>query len=594
MISIPKQLQQPEFRFIILLRADKHPLEKWKEKQYAFDDPILLKHLDLGYNYGVVGGPGNLLIIESDYSIIDEKFVGHDSLETFSVRSPGHFGLHRYYISNDKIENSKLKNEKYKDDTGTLTDLGQIQAEGRYVVGPGCIHTNGKPYDIVNDIDIKEITKPTIEYILGEFIDAPVATQKTLDGMKLVKSINITFDKVLKLEDYHQRGDEYNGSNPFHGSDSGANFSFNEVKGVWRCWRCETGGNVLHLIGIKEGIFKCHECKPGVGTKEQWRNIFGIAKRNYGLVEQEYKPSFDNTGPEMDILKNPNLLNIIIKECNKKIEGEVDSIRAIFLCSMGRLVRCSRKTSFNLFVSDFSGVGKDYVVDNALDIWQGCRKGYRLKKKIKNKDENGKDIIDIEYIDKTTPVKIKRTRISPKVLNYWHNTDNEEWSWDGMILYLEDISDEVLNDETFKVYTSGGSDVTVLKDQYVKDMKIIGKPVVFITSANASPDSELIRRLGILNLDSTKNQTSNIIRRALDDALMVKDIEYDEVVTNALTLLQEKSVNIPFARGLDVFSVESIIIRTFIGRFLDFIRASAVLHQFQREQDEYGNIIATG
>jgi hypothetical protein len=87
MLTIPTQLQNPDFRFILVQEKDKRPLEnywqchllkeaqeKWecdkaeadknnkpfkkaipeRVAQYRFDEPIFLEHLEKGGNYGIV------------------------------------------------------------------------------------------------------------------------------------------------------------------------------------------------------------------------------------------------------------------------------------------------------------------------------------------------------------------------------------------------------------------------------------------------------------------------------------------------------------------------------------------------------------
>ena len=64
---IPKQLHKPEFRFVLLKAKDKIPFEKdWTNKGYAFDNPKLLEHIKKGGNYGVIGGYGNLRMLDID------------------------------------------------------------------------------------------------------------------------------------------------------------------------------------------------------------------------------------------------------------------------------------------------------------------------------------------------------------------------------------------------------------------------------------------------------------------------------------------------------------------------------------------------
>jgi len=105
------------------------------------------------------------------------------------------------------------------------------------------------------------------------------------------------------------------------------------------------------------------------------------------------------------ILKDPNLFEkIAISETDKKIVGEIPARKVIVLCAYGgRLVENSQTASFNLLVNDDAGVGKDYVTGASLEL------------------------LPKQYY-------IKKSRISPTVMNYWHNAEDEpSWTWDGSV-----------------------------------------------------------------------------------------------------------------------------------------------------------------
>lgn len=266
------------------------------------------------------------------------------------------------------------------------------------------------------------------------------------------------------------------------------------------------------------------------------------------------------------ILSDPNLFTRITeKEMDKKIVGEFDSRKTIFLCCCGSLVKNARMTSFNLLVNSESGAGKDWVSSNAILIMP---KGSW----------------------------IKRTRISPNLFNYWHNAKYEpDWSWDGKVLYLEDVSNNILNHEVFKTMCSSGSKATILINQTPVDLEIKGKPVVIITSASATPENELLRRFTILNLDETVDQTKEINKRQAEFAEKGFLNVYDVNLIGALSKLERVEVKIPFAKKLtELLPTDHIIMRTAFDRFLDYIKASAALHQFQRKFDAQDYVLAEG
>lgn len=266
----------------------------------------------------------------------------------------------------------------------------------------------------------------------------------------------------------------------------------------------------------------------------------------------------------LQILKDHKLFDkITLEEFDKKIVGEKEARRLIFLCANGRLVENHNIASYNLLVNDEAGSGKDHICKNVLEI---------LPKE--------------QYIYKT--------RITPTVLTYWHNSEKEpEWSWNGKVFYNEDISESVLNSDVFKVMCSSGSNATVVIEQEAIDIEIKGKPVMVTTTATSIPNPELVRRFAIVNLTDSKNQTREIMKRHSEFAKKGKVPEYDEKLIESLKLLQRVKVKIPFADKIyKYFPDSNVIMRTLYPRFLDLIKASASFHQYQRKKDNEGYILA--
>jgi len=190
----------------------------------------------------------------------------------------------------------------------------------------------------------------------------------------------------------------------------------------------------------------------------------------------------------------------------------------------------------------------------------------------------------------------KRTRISEHVFTYWHAPEKEPgFTWDGKIFYGEDISNNVLNGDVFKTFSSSGSHATILKDQTPIDIEIRGKPVLIITTASANPKREIMRRFTNIQLDESSGQTEKIKVYQTKCAQEGVVPEYDSKITEALKYLRRVKVKIPFADRLStVLPNDHIIIRTVFSRFLDHIKASVSLYQYQREKDDEGFLLATG
>ena len=91
-MEIPKQLQNPNFRFCLLKAKEKIPFEKsWQKNGYCFDNPKLLNWIKNGGNYGVIGGYGNLRILDIDKKDLEEFFK--KLFDTFTIKTGGG-GLH--------------------------------------------------------------------------------------------------------------------------------------------------------------------------------------------------------------------------------------------------------------------------------------------------------------------------------------------------------------------------------------------------------------------------------------------------------------------------------------------------------------------
>lgn len=263
-------------------------------------------------------------------------------------------------------------------------------------------------------------------------------------------------------------------------------------------------------------------------------------------------------------LKNPNLLNNLVEEVQQSVVGENNSITSILLATAGKDVENCQTASYNLIVNSKSGTGKDYTTGKVLDLW-------------------------------SSDICIKRTRISKTALTYWHNAKFEpDWTWDGKILVLQDIAEEVLNSDVFKVMQSDGSCATIVINNMACDIKVNGKPVMIITTAKSSPNMELLRRNSICQLDESEEQTKAILKQQAKNAIQGKVNKSNPKLKESLKYLRRVKVLIPFAESIvEQFPTKSLVMRTLFNRFIDYIKASASLHQYQRDKKD-SFILATG
>lgn len=191
-MEIPKQLKNPNFRFVLLGKGGtekaKIPFEKdWQNKGYAFDNPKLINHIQTENNFGVIGGYGNLRILDIDEPKLAEEF--EKKLDTYTIKT-GSGGRHFYFIS-DYNTNHVLINE-----------LGELRANNYQVVSAPCKHQNGNYYEIVNEADIQEITREELFTLIQPYIRKESINKKTENNNKNEKDTSrsgLEYRKAIAL-----------------------------------------------------------------------------------------------------------------------------------------------------------------------------------------------------------------------------------------------------------------------------------------------------------------------------------------------------------------------------------------------------------
>jgi hypothetical protein len=267
----------------------------------------------------------------------------------------------------------------------------------------------------------------------------------------------------------------------------------------------------------------------------------------------------------LEALKDPNLIEAFVKEYSKRITREKETIRTLFILTLGgSLVENAEPTSSNLMINDETGAGKDFIARNVFKLFPN------------------------ELI-------FHRKRISETSLTYWkHKQNAPDFSWSGKVLYLEDISNNLLNSDVFKVMSSSkGGISTITKENRVVEYEIIGKPIMIITTYSANPKKELLRRFPILNLDISEEQTKAIIKNKVKYLISGEKQEYNDKIKELFKSLERCKVSIPYAEKLtNLLSTKKTIVRTHFDRFADYIKFSCAVMQHQREKNESGYLQA--
>lgn len=567
MIKLPSKLQNKSFRFIKIIPGKKLPSElDWPmTNNYKYNDPDFIKYLETATAYGVACGFGQLAIIDCDNKDSAERIMSILP-NTFTVLTPGHKSPHLYFIIKDLTEKIVMN-----DDEGI--HHGEVQFTGAQALGPRSLHPNKKKYDILNDVPIEHITKKELLEAIAPFMKKEKKVKLCESGIKM--SVSPIIEKIKGLT---EKNGELVGAHPMHGSEGGSNFRVNETTDRWHCFRCAVGGDAISLIALIEGLVPCGELTQGYFSSKKGKATFKkalkIAKKKYGYrteKEQEQEKQVKLARPlidsEIEELKNTNLIFRIIREVqNSGVVGEEKSILTLINRIAMRCVLNITKTSGNLIILDDTGLGKDNMTEKLCHIML-----------IKNK------------------TLFSATNITDKVLNYW-NPGTPETSWNGRVIYLQDPEADTLKGQAFRVRASGKNEnVTLDTERHVQYIKIIGKPILIITSMKTGLDIELVRRWDSVHLDPSGELTMAIIEQQLKAAATGNvDIRINEVLRGALQNLPAVTVLIPFAPELiaTIGSTASIM-RTMTSKVLDIIKASAALHQFQREKNKDGFVLAT-
>jgi len=309
-------------------------------------------------------------------------------------------------------------------------------------------------------------------------------------------------------------------------------------------------------------VYRCAVCESQIYTKPELKLNCDCNKKRPRM----YAVGFENNKIPEEVagfFKEKNLLSLFVKELDKRIAGEDFLKKALTLQILGgRLVENGNPTSFNALIQSASGSGKDWIAKNIIEL------------------------LPNSYVE-------HKTRISEKALNYWHPAEKEpRFSWDGMVIYLEDVSDRILNSEVLKTMTSGGSSVSIVIDGELQEMKINGNPCFILTGAYVEPNSEICRRIQIYNATESESQTQKVLEKQSEIAKNGLP-KYDNNLRWFNYCLRRVNAKVLFASEIALSFPSQLLARTTYGQFIDFIRCSVALNQYCRDKDSEGQVIAT-
>jgi len=196
-VIIPKQLWNKDFRFLKIRVNGKEPtydMKEWQKNNFEFNDGVLLNHLANGGNYGIIGGFGNLILIDADSEEVNEKCKLLPETFTIKTGSPEEYKKHYYFITDVPLKPIRLSQK-------SIGDLGDIRSIGQYVVAPSSTHPSGGKYKVIKDIPITNISVTLIREIFKKDID-PTESTEIKDFEPDLKLRNSRFIKECNLPDY--------------------------------------------------------------------------------------------------------------------------------------------------------------------------------------------------------------------------------------------------------------------------------------------------------------------------------------------------------------------------------------------------------
>lgn len=312
--KIPQQLQKEHFGFVKLKPKTKIPFEQnWQNKPCSYKD--IQTWIDQGGNYGVMGGYGELIIIDADTEVISTIVKKHFPA-TFTVKT--HKGFHYYYFTKDIQKKIVLKKgDKH---------YGEIISKGSQVVAPGSIHPNtGVVYNVSNNINIAKISRELVYSELMEYIPFEYPQK---DDETEISDISIV-DVLNKADIQTKRvGSQLVCGHPVHSSTNNNNFVVHPDKNVWHCFRCNSGGGAVSLIAVLEGIIDCGEAVTGGLRGDKFNEVLRIAKEKYGFdIKQAEVSKADTLLSEDGLSKLEAKIKAIPQDTPKtKIPALIDPI----------------------------------------------------------------------------------------------------------------------------------------------------------------------------------------------------------------------------------------------------------------------------
>ena len=285
MKTLPNQLKKEGFNFAKLL--GKNPSiggDDWQNQIHSWQEAEIW--LNQGYNYGVMGGFEDLIILDTDSQSVSDVVMMSLPI-TFTVMTGSgkmHFyffcpELHKKVIFNDKLEPSQFQEGE--------DHYGEIITKGFQAVGPGSIHPDSrKDYEVLFDEEIATVSKEQVLLALKQFLkpDKPEVLPREahgtgIDSLKIIDILpEVTSTSVIV--------------HPVHGAEGAGNLSLNLEENLWHCFRCDSGGNALSLFAVMEGLVDCADATGSFLRGEQFIKVRDAVMKKFPQLAPKEKDPF--------------------------------------------------------------------------------------------------------------------------------------------------------------------------------------------------------------------------------------------------------------------------------------------------------------
>ena len=278
---VPKQLQDESFRFVRLGRRGTEqghrPIDKdWvHNNNYPYNHLRTILHTENNNNIGIIGGYGNLVIIDFDQKIYQD-IIAELLPETFTVSSGGKNLHHLFYLVDEPFRKFPIKKLMYNPEKKIMEEVtcADVICKGGYVLSPYSKHRKGGYYTVVKDMPITPITQKDLENVFGDdfmptkdslpFIPSESSAGNTIDEIKN----NIPVSSVLHRYGVSKIYASGRCACPVHHPSPGNlyNVSFDDSKRVFHCFDSNKGGSVIDLVMHLESC----GLAEAIGILEKW------------------------------------------------------------------------------------------------------------------------------------------------------------------------------------------------------------------------------------------------------------------------------------------------------------------------------------